>query len=315
MQRTVYRCTYRGCGEQHVSVQTMEAHVRKDHLLKDDPERLLEDGEEEFYYTEIEDDSLSKLPSSPQQLLFQQQQQQAVAAGQYLPIRARSYSSSSASSSVSHLASLSLVDHLDMARPAHEDPGRGAIAAHRSILVQKPSSLIAMRRPDNAVSMPITIAPSAVSFSGKSARIRRILTSDLFLQHGSPGKYILISPPHRNDGGASIPSPVAAFPSSAPSGGSLNAAGNLMKSPTRRVREGKKCRKVYGLEQRDLWCTQCKWKKACARFGSGNNNNNQVVSSPPLLSTSSPAGSLLMTTMPTNRNVIVGSGASRAIKF
>lgn len=39
-------------------------------------------------------------------------------------------------------------------------------------------------------------------------------------------------------------------------------------SPTRRVRgETKKCRKVYGMEHRELWCTQCKWKKACSRFG------------------------------------------------
>lgn len=30
--------------------------------------------------------------------------------------------------------------------------------------------------------------------------------------------------------------------------------------------EIKKCRKVYGMEHRDLWCTQCKWKKACSRF-------------------------------------------------
>lgn len=28
----------------------------------------------------------------------------------------------------------------------------------------------------------------------------------------------------------------------------------------------KKCRKVYGMENRDSWCTQCKWKKACTRF-------------------------------------------------
>lgn len=28
----------------------------------------------------------------------------------------------------------------------------------------------------------------------------------------------------------------------------------------------KKCRKVYGMENKDLWCTQCKWKKACTRF-------------------------------------------------
>lgn len=39
-------------------------------------------------------------------------------------------------------------------------------------------------------------------------------------------------------------------------------------SPGRRPRsDNKKCRKVYGMDQRDHWCTQCKWKKACTRFG------------------------------------------------
>ncbi|KAK9512821.1 hypothetical protein O3M35_001154 [Rhynocoris fuscipes] len=41
----------------------------------------------------------------------------------------------------------------------------------------------------------------------------------------------------------------------------------LPSSPSRRIRgETKKCRKVYGMEHRELWCTQCKWKKACTRF-------------------------------------------------
>ncbi|XP_026857236.2 zinc finger protein 395a isoform X1 [Electrophorus electricus] len=36
---------------------------------------------------------------------------------------------------------------------------------------------------------------------------------------------------------------------------------------TRRLRgEAKKCRKVYGIEHRDQWCTACRWKKACQRF-------------------------------------------------
>ncbi|NWX95084.1 S2A4R regulator, partial [Nothoprocta ornata] len=26
------------------------------------------------------------------------------------------------------------------------------------------------------------------------------------------------------------------------------------------------CRKVYGMENRELWCTACRWKKACQRF-------------------------------------------------
>ncbi|XP_076361718.1 zinc finger protein 395-like isoform X1 [Tachypleus tridentatus] len=30
--------------------------------------------------------------------------------------------------------------------------------------------------------------------------------------------------------------------------------------------ESRKCRKVYGMENKDMWCTQCKWKKACTRF-------------------------------------------------
>ena len=49
----IYQCTYRGCGEQHITVRSIEAHVRKEHLLKEDPDKFLEEGEEEFYYTEV----------------------------------------------------------------------------------------------------------------------------------------------------------------------------------------------------------------------------------------------------------------------
>jgi hypothetical protein len=37
-------------------------------------------------------------------------------------------------------------------------------------------------------------------------------------------------------------------------------------SPKRGRGESRKCRKVYGMDNRDQWCTQCKWKKACSRF-------------------------------------------------
>ncbi|XP_065194637.1 cyclin-K-like isoform X1 [Sycon ciliatum] len=37
--------------------------------------------------------------------------------------------------------------------------------------------------------------------------------------------------------------------------------------PINKVRgDGRKCRKVYGMENKDKWCTQCRWKKACVRF-------------------------------------------------
>lgn len=49
---------------------------------------------------------------------------------------------------------------------------------------------------------------------------------------------------------------------------SAPSSGKVPSSPSRRLRgDTKKCRKVYGMEHRDMWCTQCKWKKACTRFG------------------------------------------------
>ncbi|XP_055544969.1 zinc finger protein 395-like [Wyeomyia smithii] len=52
-------------------------------------------------------------------------------------------------------------------------------------------------------------------------------------------------------------------------GSSPGAASNRSPlSPNRRTRgENKKCRKVYGMDHKEQWCTQCKWKKACSRFG------------------------------------------------
>lgn len=40
-----------------------------------------------------------------------------------------------------------------------------------------------------------------------------------------------------------------------------------------RRRGSRKCRKIYGMAQRQLWCTQCKWKKACSRFFYANQSN------------------------------------------
>ncbi|XP_052903046.1 zinc finger protein 395 [Anopheles moucheti] len=61
-------------------------------------------------------------------------------------------------------------------------------------------------------------------------------------------------------------------PSSSGGGSSVGSAGSGQHrspvSPNRRTRgENKKCRKVYGMDHKDQWCTQCKWKKACSRFG------------------------------------------------
>ena len=254
LQKVVYQCTYPGCRIAAVkSIRAIEAHVRKEHLGR--AENHPDDGEEEFYYTEVE------IPN-------------------VLP-RTRAYTEPA-----SQMANLSLADHLDMARPAHEDPEitravSGFRSKMRSLSGTQPSmtatgnksgSLLINQFQGSPASLttPITIAPSVVKRIYIFSEIR--ISNFLLLFQGSPGKYILISPPGENN-----------VSSSAPTHGS-----SMLKSPGhRRIREGKKCRKVYGLEQRDLWCTQCKWKKACARFGkpssassTQNNAANNAETSP-----------------------------------
>ncbi|KAF2351485.1 hypothetical protein FHG87_017760 [Trinorchestia longiramus] len=53
-------------------------------------------------------------------------------------------------------------------------------------------------------------------------------------------------------------------------GGKVRVTSSPKASPGRigkRGGESKKCRKFYGMDQKNEWCTQCKWKKACTRFG------------------------------------------------
>ena len=86
----------------------------------------------------------------------------------------------------------------------------------------------------------------------------------------SSGKFIRLSPKPFGSAGATASSSstsvaAAAAAAAAAAGG---GGGGVGKSPARRPRgDAKKCRKVYGMEHRDMWCTQCKWKKACTRFG------------------------------------------------
>ena len=160
LQKVVYQCTYPGCKIAAVkSIRSIEAHVRREHLGRADDHP--DDGEEEFYYTEVE------IPSTAP--------------------RMRSYTEPA-----SQMANLSLADHLDMARPAHEDPGfplssstllaasgfRNKIRSFSGNQGNKSSLLINQYHQGGAISggpasltTPITIAPSIVSVRGWLAKI------------------------------------------------------------------------------------------------------------------------------------------------
>ena len=153
LQKVVYQCTYPGCRIAAVkSIRAIEAHVRKEHLGRAENHGP-DDGEEEFYYTEVE------IPN-------------------VLP-RTRAYTEPA-----SQMANLSLADHLDMARPAHEDPEittavsgfrnkmRSLSGTHSTTTAMslansagKSGSLLINQFQGSPASLttPITIAPSVVS--------------------------------------------------------------------------------------------------------------------------------------------------------
>ncbi|XP_057210301.1 zinc finger protein 704 isoform X2 [Triplophysa rosa] len=97
----------------------------------------------------------------------------------------------------------------------------------------------------------------AKSENSTTTPLSRSAPSALYLVHADHAYQA--SPTHsRTQGSGEQRSQTIAVISSPP-----RAAGSL----SRKSRgEGKKCRKVYGMENRDMWCTACRWKKACQRF-------------------------------------------------
>jgi len=233
--QTIYQCTWPGCHVRKDLCEDIERHVREKHLRRPAPATPEEDDhEEEFYYNEVE-----------------------------VPVaRAALCKAADKSLVIQPVAKPVLCDHMDMARPPHENPEYGSGAkspapatmttiistgsqggqvtqwadtSRASVVVDKAATLT------TAAAAP---APAAATGLPRAVPIAiPITTFAIASSQHSPGKYIRLSP-----------KPYTSSP----------------KSPLRRPRgDAKKCRKVYGMEHRELWCTQCKWKKACTRFGEG----------------------------------------------
>lgn len=236
--QTIYQCTWPGCLVRRELCDAIEAHVREEHLRKEAPvNREEDDHEEEFYYTEIDIPlqiyQPTKVVAKKLVLAPPQEQDQEESSAPAAPL---------------------LADHMDMARPPHENPEYGGrpllpapsptyatIISPGTIQWKAPEQVEGQTMHAVPIAIPITtftIATSQQVSSSPGSSSHHVTQS---LQ--SPGKYIRLSP-----------KPYSTSP----------------KSPLRRPRgDAKKCRKVYGMEHRELWCTQCKWKKACTRFGEG----------------------------------------------
>lgn len=180
-----------------------------------------------------------------------------------------------------HHSSPPTMSHQDMARPPHEDP-----EYQRQVVGNIRMNLLAAAKSEASPIQIPTIAsnPSSASSSSSSSGYSSTLfsvqpspptfsytpTSSMLMKHHHklsprPASVFPYPPPS---------SPPALLSLSAPVGTHIQHTSNTLnrtsvpQSPSRRMRgENKKCRKVYGMEHRELWCTQCKWKKACSRFG------------------------------------------------
>ena len=214
--------------------------------LKD---QQIDDREEEFYYTEIEinDNSLpsdsssssSPAPQSPSESVDGSCKSESQSP---IPSPHNFFPSSSAPPQVwSHLEDHEYLKH---PRPMFKE-GKGEIKIKFIQNLNTNGFGIEKSLLTAPINIPATIGSPLGQPYAKSAPIS--------LQSSRPHhKFMRLNGNHKGMVGATT---------------LLQTNSTTKPSPTKRVRgESRKCRKVYGMDNRDNWCTQCKWKKACSRF-------------------------------------------------
>ncbi|XP_032398433.1 zinc finger protein 395b isoform X1 [Etheostoma spectabile] len=240
--RGVYKCLWPGCGKVLTSSVGMKRHIRVLHLCSgsDQSQR-----EEDFYYTKISCETVdaSSVPAPPGPLVPPAPSQQAlgqasssqlswasctstVASGLQIPPDHRPRSNSSSGAGPSRPSPLS------------QSAPSSFWQIHSEHLYQACSPVQVSLAPKSPGCQGWT--PSA-SVSGPSntpvvkARCRSVSVGEQWLQQNRL-------------------QPMSVSPS-------------RTHCSFRKGRgEAKKCRKVYGVERKDQWCTACRWKKACQRF-------------------------------------------------
>ncbi|XP_046690417.1 zinc finger protein 704 isoform X2 [Silurus meridionalis] len=225
--KVMFKCLWKNCGKVLSTAAGIQRHIRTVHLGRNCDSEC-SDGEEDFYYTEIKlnTDSVADGLSSLSPA------SPSVLSPPPGAEHRRTETSSSTSGAKSESSSST---PLSRSAPSalylvHTDHAYQATAP-----VSIPSTSSARFTPTSSSSFSVSWQSPPVTFTGTPA-----------------------SPTHNQTQGFSEQRPqTTTVLSSLP-----RASGSLRKSRG----EGKKCRKVYGMENRDMWCTACRWKKACQRF-------------------------------------------------
>lgn len=237
--RVVFECTWRGCQHSDNNQESIERHVRG-HLGRPEPAPGEDrDFEEEFYYTEVDMEvgELTPLEIMEADVILDTSTPDSVLQDEYPPCKQRCPSES--------------IRILGPVR-RQEDPTPTILA------YSAPSHVTAWNYRHPAAS-------AAISEHLDMAKPAQLYLLDQ-QQAGAGGRLYSGFPPNRKLVSI-IPRPEAPAPAHQQQPFLFTAAAGGQQLAQRLAsRSDRKCRKVYGIEQKDLWCTQCKWKKACARF-------------------------------------------------
>uniref|UniRef100_A0A1A8RPS9 SLC2A4 regulator n=1 Tax=Nothobranchius rachovii TaxID=451742 RepID=A0A1A8RPS9_9TELE len=233
--KVMFKCLWKNCGKVLSTTAGIQRHIRTIHLGRN-CDSDCSDGEEDFYYTEIKlntdsvADGLSSLsPVSPSVL----------SPPPALP---------------------SLGQPADSHRPPQPCDAKEPHAGGATPLSRSAPSALYLIHTDHAYQ---ATAPVSIPCSNSNSA-----SSGFTPNNSSSFSISWQSPPVTFTGNAVSPTKSQVF-------GELRSHTiAVLSSPprattglSRKVRgEGKKCRKVYGMENRDMWCTACRWKKACQRF-------------------------------------------------
>ncbi|XP_074542444.1 zinc finger protein 704 [Halichoeres trimaculatus] len=240
--KVMFKCLWKNCGKVLSTAAGIQRHIRTIHLGRN-CDSDCSDGEEDFYYTEIKlntdsvADGLSSLsPVSPSLL-------------------------SPPPPPPSPLPSLNQL--ADSHRPPQPSDTKEPHAGGTTPLSRSAPSALYLIHTDHAyqATAPVSIpSNSSHSTSSASTSFTPTNSSSFSISWQSPPVTFTGSTvsPSKSQGFAEQRSQTIAVLSSPP---------RATTALSRKVRgEGKKCRKVYGMENRDMWCTACRWKKACQRF-------------------------------------------------
>ncbi|XP_029281292.1 zinc finger protein 395b [Cottoperca gobio] len=249
--RSVYRCLWPSCGKVLTSSVGIKRHIRVLHLGSgsDQSQR-----EEDFYYTKFSCESVdsSSAPAPSQQALGQASASHLSwvscgsppASGVQIPPAHRPRSNSSSGPGPSRPSPLSQSAPSSFWQIHSEHLYQACSPVQVSVAPRNPScqgwTPSASASASTSTSTSTSVSAS-VSVSGHSntpvvkPRFRSVSVGEQWLQQNRL-------------------QPISASPS-------------RTHCSFRKGRgEAKKCRKVYGVERKDQWCTACRWKKACQRF-------------------------------------------------